>query len=144
MEFAFIAPQAMWYYKLQGVHIQQNYFPSPPIVTVRTFNSCTKCVDSPGIMHDRMPDCNPVSGVLMHGIPQNWMKLWIASYVCHWCPWLIFLTYNPWAFCTTRHWQTSGRLVQELNGCTVEEKTENTDNAKQGGSWLALNHNHVR
>ena len=23
-------------------------------------------------------------------------------------------------FCTTRHWQTSGRLVQELNVCTVD------------------------
>ena len=23
--------------------------------------------------------------------------------------------------CTTRHWQTSGRQVQELNGCTVGE-----------------------
>ena len=35
--------------------------------TVRTFNSCTKCVGSPGIIHIRIPDCNPVSRALMHG-----------------------------------------------------------------------------
>ena len=29
------------------------------------------------------------------------------------------LTCHPWSFCTTRHWQTYGRLVQELNVCTV-------------------------
>ena len=26
--------------------------------------------------------------------------------------------------CTTRHWQTSGRLVQELNVCTVLSKVQ--------------------
>ena len=25
--------------------------------TVPTFNSCTKCVGSPGMIHDRTPDC---------------------------------------------------------------------------------------
>ena len=29
--------------------------------TVLTFNSCTKCVGSPDIIHDRTPDCYPVS-----------------------------------------------------------------------------------
>ena len=28
--------------------------------TVSTFNSCTKCVGSSGMIHDRMPDCHPV------------------------------------------------------------------------------------
>ena len=28
--------------------------------------------------------------------------------------------------CTTRHWQTSGRLVQELNDCTVRIAAERT------------------
>ena len=29
--------------------------------TVPTFNSGTKCVGSPGIMNDRMPDCYPAA-----------------------------------------------------------------------------------
>ena len=28
--------------------------------TVPTFNSCTKCVGSPGRIHDRTPDCPPI------------------------------------------------------------------------------------
>ena len=28
--------------------------------TVTTFNSCTKCVGSSGVTHDRAPDCYPV------------------------------------------------------------------------------------
>ena len=31
------------------------------VCTVQTFNSCTKCVGSPGMIHDRMSDCHPVS-----------------------------------------------------------------------------------
>ena len=29
--------------------------------TVPTFNSCTKCSGSPGILHDRTPDCHTFS-----------------------------------------------------------------------------------
>ena len=36
----------------------------------------------------------------------------------HWCAWLIFDMFSV-RVCTTRHWQTSGRLVQELNFRTV-------------------------
>ena len=35
------------------------------------------------------------------------------------CAWLIFDTLSI-SVCTTRHWQTSGKLVQEVNVCTVE------------------------
>ena len=35
------------------------------------------------------------------------------------CAWIIFW-HVIHGFCSTRHWQTSGRLVQELNVCTVE------------------------
>ena len=35
------------------------------INTVPIFYSCTKCVGSPGIMHDRMPDCHPASWAWM-------------------------------------------------------------------------------
>ena len=34
------------------------------------------------------------------------------------CAWPIFDTLSI-SVCTTRHWQTSGQLVQELNVCTV-------------------------
>ena len=34
------------------------------------------------------------------------------------CAWLILDTLSI-SVCTTRHWQTSGQLVQELNVCTV-------------------------
>ena len=32
-------------------------------ITVPTFNSCTKCMSSRGISHDRMPDCHHISWV---------------------------------------------------------------------------------
>ena len=34
---------------------------------VPTFNSCTKCVASIGIIHDRTPDCHSVSWAWMRG-----------------------------------------------------------------------------
>ena len=40
----------------------------------------------------------PVFRALMHGLPQNWTKLCFASYVCHWCPWMIFLICHTWSF----------------------------------------------
>ena len=36
------------------------------------FNSCTECVDRPGLLHNRTPDCSPVSWVWMHGGPHSW------------------------------------------------------------------------
>ena len=35
--------------------------------TVPTFNSCNKCVGSPGIIHDCSPDYHPVSYAWVHG-----------------------------------------------------------------------------
>ena len=34
-----------------------------------TFNSCTKCVGSPGKIHDHMPDCHPVSWAWIYEWP---------------------------------------------------------------------------
>ena len=31
------------------------------LLTVPTFNSCSKCLGNPGIIHDRTPDCHRVS-----------------------------------------------------------------------------------
>ena len=35
--------------------------------TVPIFNSCTKCLGSPGIIHNRTPDCHSISWPWMHG-----------------------------------------------------------------------------
>ena len=83
--------------------------------TVPTFNSCTKCVASPGIIHVRTPNCIPFSWVLM---PLKTSQLHVAL-IHKLRGSLLYLAYLldmiSTGFCTTRHWQTSGRLVQELN-----------------------------
>ena len=40
--------------------------------TLLTFNSCTKSVGSPCIIHDRTPKCHPFFWAWMHGWPYNW------------------------------------------------------------------------
>ena len=37
--------------------------------TVPTFNSCTKCVSSPGRIDDHTPDCHLFSWTWIHGLP---------------------------------------------------------------------------
>ena len=81
-----------------------------------TYNSCTKRVGSPGLIHAQLP-------TIFLG-----MDAWITSQlnialICKLCVSLMCLTYLfdvlSMGVCTTRHWQTSGELVQELNVCTV-------------------------
>ena len=36
------------------------------ICKLPTSNNCTECLGSPGIIHDRTPDCHPVSWAWMH------------------------------------------------------------------------------
>ena len=51
-----------------GTHAVSVYIRVPCIYvhnTVPTFNSCTKCADIPGIIHDRTPDHHSVSGAWM-------------------------------------------------------------------------------
>ena len=62
-------------------------------------------------MHDRSPDCHPVYSQLkvasickLHG-----SSMCLAYF-------LEMLSVDVY---TTSHWQTSGRLMQELNVCTV-------------------------
>ena len=38
---------------------------------------------------------------------------WVIYVLCHFFD-MLFM-----GVCTTRHWQTSGRLLQELNACTA-------------------------
>ena len=44
----------------EGSH-QRRTQPAPCSCTASTFNSCTKCVGSPGKLDDSTPDCNTVS-----------------------------------------------------------------------------------
>ena len=84
-----------------------------------TFNSCTKCVGSPGVIHDRMAICHPVPTAWMYGLPQKMngalirKPRWSLVYLVY------FVNMLSMCVCTTMYCQTSGRLVQELNVCTV-------------------------
>ena len=84
------------------------------------FNSCTKCLGSPGIIQDRTPICHPFSG---HG---RMYDLTTARNTDSHATWVIgvlglFLDMLSMGVCTTTHWQTSGRLVQKLNACTASK-----------------------
>ena len=95
------------------------YLLSEDTCTVPTSNSCTKCVSSPVRIHDRTPDCHLISWAWMHGLPLQ-LKVALSrklressmcfAYICD----IISMGVS-----TTRHGQTSGRLVQELNVRTV-------------------------
>ena len=87
---------------------------------VATFNSCTKCVGSQGIINNRPPDCHPVFWAWMHGWAHNrtYFDLQATVRGSLVCLAYSFLTIDM-GVCTTRHCQTSGRLMQELNVVTV-------------------------
>ena len=76
--------------------------------TVPTFNSCTKCMGSLGIIHDLMPNCHPVSWSRMHGWPHKWTLFIIRKLLGS----LMCLAYYFDMFfvdkCAFRHWKTSG------------------------------------
>ena len=84
--------------------------------TLPTFKFCTKCVYSLGIIHNRTPDCHPVSWAWMTSqLNIALIHKWQGSLVGLAC----FDMFSM-SVCTTRQWQTSGRLlVQELNVFTV-------------------------
>ena len=79
-----------------------------------TFNSCTKCVGSSAVRliatqfsgHGCMDDLT---------IERSFDKqtTWVIDVLG-----LLLLTCYPWLF-RTRHWQTPGRVVQEVIVCTV-------------------------
>ena len=83
-----------------------------------TFNSCTKCLGSPGIINDLKPDCHPVCG---HGCMDDVTteRSFDSLATCVIDVLGVFVDMFAICVCTTRHWQTSGRPVQELNFCTV-------------------------
>ena len=83
-----------------------------------SLNLCAKCARSPGIMHDRLSDCHPVSWAWM----TSQLNLALIRKL-HWS--LMCLAYCfcmlSMGVCTTRHSQASGQLVQELNVCTGQK-----------------------
>ena len=91
--------------------------------TEPTFNSCTKYVGSPGIIHNRMPDCHPFS--------LAWMHIYDLTIECSFDSQAIgaidvlalFIDILSIYSYTTRHLQTSGQLVQEWNHCTVQRNS---------------------
>ena len=84
-----------------------------------TFNFCTKFVGSPGIIHDHTPDCPPISWVWTDDIKNE--RSVDSQDTSTWVIDVLNLLFDMLSIgvCTTRHWQTSGRLVQELNVCAV-------------------------
>ena len=87
-----------------------------------TFNTCIKCVDSPGLIHVSSSH-TIATHFLGHGCMddlttersfdlQATRVIGILG--------LFFDMFSTMGVCTTRHCQTSGRPVQELNVCTVE------------------------
>ena len=72
----------------------------------------------PGHKNDRTPNCHQFPGRggmedLATESSFDWQATGIIAMLG------LFLDMLSMVVCTTRHWQTSGRLVQELNICTV-------------------------
>ena len=84
---------------------------------VPTFNSCTICQDSPGKIHFCTPDCRPASWTWM----TSQLNIILIHQLCGSFSDVLSLFSDMLSMgvCTTKHWQMSGRLVQELNVCTV-------------------------
>ena len=94
-----------------------------------TFNSCTKCVSSLSIINDHMPVCYPVS--LQRCMDDLITKRCFDSQAtCVIDVFGLFSWHLSMAFYTTRHWQTSGGLVQKLKICTVSRTW------KRYGLWI--------
>ena len=82
-----------------------------------TFNPYTKCVGGPGMIYDHPPDCNP-SCLGMDAWMTSQLKVAFIRKLRGSLMWLdYFFDTLSLGVCITRHWQTSGRLVQELNAC---------------------------
>ena len=86
------------------------------INTMPAFNSCTKCVGSPGIIHDRTPDDPPVSWAWMTSqLNVALIRKPRGSLMCL----ADFSDMLSMGVFTTGHRQTSGRMVHEIDVYTV-------------------------
>ena len=89
--------------------------------TVPTFNSCTKCEGILAEYTTACPIANQFSGSghgCMHDLTTEHSFDSQVTWVIH----VLGLLFDILSMdvCTTRHYRTSGRLVQELDVCTVE------------------------
>ena len=65
--------------------------------TVPTSNSCTKCMGSPGMIHDRTPDCHPKFPE--HGCMDDFTTESSVGVQATWV--IIVVTFYPWVFLQT-------------------------------------------
>ena len=90
------------------------------LATVPTFDSCTKCVGSPGIKHTTA--CPIAIQFLGHGCMDDLTTERKVDLQAQWVIYLLGLFFDllSMGVWTTRHcMQTSGRSVQKWNVCTV-------------------------
>ena len=89
------------------------------------FNSCTKCVGGPCIIHDRTPDCHLVFLAWIQAHVPNLKTESSFDSQATWVIDVLSLSFDMLSMCvcTARQWQTSGRRVQELNAHTLYQKS---------------------
>ena len=89
------------------------------VITVPTLKSFTKMREQ--TVHDARPHArSPTSFLCMDAwrtsqLNVAYIRMLRGSLMC--LAYLFGISFID--VCTTRHWQTSGRLVQELNACTI-------------------------
>ena len=86
--------------------------------TVLTFD---KGMGGPGIIYNRTPDCLPVSWSWIYDeikTESNFDSQATCTRVLDVLD--LFVDLLSMGVCTTKNWQTSSRLVQKLNVCTVQ------------------------
>ena len=95
---------------------------------VPAFNICTKCVGNPDMIHDRTPGCHPVSWTWIRPQVPNFTTVRSFDSQATWVFAMLGLSFEmvSMGVCTTSHWQTFGRLVQELNISTTETVNKHT------------------
>ena len=88
--------------------------------TVPTFHFYTKCVCTPGIIHDRTPDCHPASWAWMHEWPHNWTLIaFIRKLRCSYMCMAYCLRCYPRVFVQLADIRSTGAGIKGLH-CTCE------------------------
>ena len=82
--------------------------------TVATFNSCTKCMAN----RAKYTTARPIATHFPHPCIDAWMTLQLKQRVLF-VRLSYFLDMLSMGVCITRRWQTTSRIMQELNSCTT-------------------------
>ena len=124
MVFRPLRPSALDESRLANGRVKDIWCVEAQEPTVPTFNSYTNCVGSPGRIHDRTPDPPPPPHFRWHG--RIYDVTTYHSFDSQATRFIdvfrLFLDMSFMGVCTTRHSQTSGRLIQELNICTIVDE----------------------